>query len=631
MVSTAANTTDPGVRRRSIILKEHNSPAEKHGTDTATVTAWAKEHGDIAQENTPTDSRKEGDAGWIGQRGIWLALGLASILLFAFYKGALEYNPDSIIRHALAKSGSQFSPPGPSWILDQHAHSSRPAMPMFLQWNITSDVRSPDGVTKQVYLVNGQFPGPVVEARPGDVFAVEVTNSLDNEGLSIHFHGLHMNGFNAMDGAIGFTQDPILPGQTFTYRFNISTSQFGTFWYHAHDEVQRADGIFGAFIIHNLDDNNKSSRIPYDEERVLLINDWYHRSAVDAQAWYMRAGSYGMEPIPDSILINGKGNYNCSKAVLARPVKCEAFEYQSLLTEFDASKTYRLRIVNAGMLSGISVSFTGARLTVIEVDGGHKVNPQMAGSVGIIYPGQRIDVTLRWSNSIEKPVMRIVLDDEAYRYVNDALAVTQEFPINVVNDSMASQELERIATDLNLSYLKGQSLQQALQRKADQIIILYVKTLKLSHLSNRPNGFLNRTTWAPQSPPLINLSRSAYNKHQLIPFISLTSPPKTVDIVVNNIDDDSHPFHIHGYDAFVLQSYEGDDRLGSWNPWEEEKPPGDGLDLVTPLMRDTVIVPRRGFVVLRIVADNPGVWMFHCHVLWHQASGMAMGFEMGIE
>ena len=188
-----------------------------------------------------------------------------------------------------------------------------------------------------------------------------------------------------------------------------------------------------------------------------------------------------------------------------------------------------------------------------------------------------------------------------------------------------------MATDLNLLFPKGKSLLMLLQRKADQIIVFYVNTFNLSHLNNRPNRFLNHTTWAPQFPPLIGLPRSAYNKHQFIPFIPLTSPPRTVDIVVNKIDENSHSFHNHGYDGYVLQSYEGDHGPGSWNPWEEENPSGHGLDLVTPLMRDTMIVPRRGFVVLRIVADNPGVWMFHCHVLWHQASGMAMGFEIGTE
>jgi FtsP/CotA-like multicopper oxidase with cupredoxin domain len=45
--------------------------------------------------------------------------------------------------------------------------------------------------------------------------------------------------------------------------------------------------------------------------------------------------------------------------------------------------------------------------------------------------------------------------------------------------------------------------------------------------------------------------------------------------------------------------------------------------------KDTVSVPRRGYVVLRFKAGNEGVWMLHCHLLWHMGSGMAMGIQVG--
>lgn len=44
--------------------------------------------------------------------------------------------------------------------------------------------------------------------------------------------------------------------------------------------------------------------------------------------------------------------------------------------------------------------------------------------------------------------------------------------------------------------------------------------------------------------------------------------------------------------------------------------------------RDTVMVPYRGYAVLRFRAENPGVWVFHCHTLWHMVSGMAMVFDV---
>lgn len=36
-----------------------------------------------------------------------------------------------------------------------------------------------------------------------------------------------------------------------------------------------------------------------------------------------------------------------------------------------------------------------------------------------------------------------------------------------------------------------------------------------------------------------------------------------------------------------------------------------------PMRRDTVTIPGFSHIVIRILADNPGVWAFHCHYLWH--------------
>ena len=52
----------------------------------------------------------------------------------------------------------------------------------------------------------------------------------------------------------------------------------------------------------------------------------------------------------------------------------------------------------------------------------------------------------------------------------------------------------------------------------------------------------------------------------------------------------------------------------------------DSFDLARAMKRDTVVVPMLGHAVIRWVADNPGVWAFHCHMNVHLASGMAMAF-----
>lgn len=87
----------------------------------------------------------------------------------------------------------------------------------------------PDGVeTKKAICVNGQFPGPLIEANYGDMIEVKVTNRLHDEGTSMHWHGFLQTGMNEMDGVPGVTQCPIAPGDTMVYRFRAEL--YGTAW-----------------------------------------------------------------------------------------------------------------------------------------------------------------------------------------------------------------------------------------------------------------------------------------------------------------------------------------------------------------------------------------------------------------
>jgi FtsP/CotA-like multicopper oxidase with cupredoxin domain len=163
-------------------------------------------------------------------------------------------------------------------------------------WTITSGFRSPDGVKKEVYLVNDLFPGPTIECRPGDTLVIQVINALPSEGVSIHWHGLEMRGSNAMDGAVGLTQCPIPSNKTFTYEFRIGDDEAGTFWWHAHSQVQRGDGMYGGLVVHTpATSQNEAVEYGYEQEILLLIGDWYHRRADEVLAWYTSARGFGNE------------------------------------------------------------------------------------------------------------------------------------------------------------------------------------------------------------------------------------------------------------------------------------------------------------------------------------------------
>ena len=97
-----------------------------------------------------------------------------------------------------------------------------------------------------VWHYNSQIPGPLIRAQQGSTLSVNLTNSLD-EPTTIHWHGLRID--NAMDGVPGVTQDPIQPGDSFTY--DLELSEAGTFWYHPHfnNSEQLERGLKGVLIV----------------------------------------------------------------------------------------------------------------------------------------------------------------------------------------------------------------------------------------------------------------------------------------------------------------------------------------------------------------------------------------------
>lgn len=92
---------------------------------------------------------------------------------------------------------------------------------------------------------NGSMPGPTIEATQGDRVRLVVHNHLP-EPTTIHWHGLELP--VEEDGVQGLTQNPIPPGETYVYQFDLH--QAGTFFYHSHMPMQEAFGMVGFFIIH---------------------------------------------------------------------------------------------------------------------------------------------------------------------------------------------------------------------------------------------------------------------------------------------------------------------------------------------------------------------------------------------
>jgi len=80
---------------------------------------------------------------------------------------------------------------------------------------------APDGVNKSVLLINGQFPGPIVETNWGDTFQITVHNEITGpkEGTSFHWHGILQRDTPWFNSVPAIQQCPIAQGQSLIYSF----------------------------------------------------------------------------------------------------------------------------------------------------------------------------------------------------------------------------------------------------------------------------------------------------------------------------------------------------------------------------------------------------------------------------
>ncbi|GAB4430692.1 MAG: hypothetical protein Kow00106_25180 [Anaerolineae bacterium] len=150
-----------------------------------------------------------------------------------------------------------------------------------------------DGVTVVAWTYNGTVPGPMIRVTEGDRVRVILKNELPKP-TTIHWHGVEVP--NAMDGVPGVTQDPVLPGATFTYEFVAKPA--GTFMYHSHFEsdTQVMLGLYAPFLI----DPATPEANPPDVDMVLMLSEWL---VTDGQT-YAAMPMAGMEP--NYFTINGK-------------------------------------------------------------------------------------------------------------------------------------------------------------------------------------------------------------------------------------------------------------------------------------------------------------------------------------
>ncbi|KAG4125385.1 hypothetical protein ERO13_D10G092300v2 [Gossypium hirsutum] len=492
---------------------------------------------------------------------------------------------------------------------------------------------------KPIVKVNGRFPGPTIYAREGDRVIVNVTNHA-KYNMSIHWHGLKQYRNGWADGPAYITQCPIKTGNSYAYDFNV-TGQRGTLWWHAHILWLRAT-VYGAIVI------MPKQGMPYpfpkpNMEQLVVLGEWWHK---DVEEIVKQGNNMGLPPnMSDAHTINGKPGplFPCS-------------EKHTFAMEVESGKTYLLRIINAALNDELFFAIAGHNMTVVEVDAVY-TKPFVTQAI-LIAPGQTTNVLIQANQSpgryfmAARPFMDapIPVDNKTatgifqYKGIpNTVLPTLPQLPAS--ND-----------TDFALSYNKKlKSLNSAnfpanVPLKVDRKLFYTVGfgkdscptcvngTRILASLNNisfvMPKiGLLQAhyfnisgvfTTDFPDKPPkpfnytgaplTANLGTAHGTRLSKIAFNS------TVELVLqdtNLLTVESHPFHLHGYNFFVVGT-----GIGNFDPVKDPAK----YNLVDPVERNTVGVPTGGWTAIRFRADNPGVWFMHCHLELHTGWGLKMAF-----
>ena len=493
-------------------------------------------------------------------------------------------------------------------------------------WEVTSFIDNPDGYSRRVLGINGE-PGYdiSVEGNLGDLIRVKVTNKI-SDPTSIHWHGIMQNGTSHMDGVTGVTQCEILPGNSYIYEFVMA--RVGTHWWHSHFQDQYLDGLRGAFIIRNPEDPNQHL---YSAEIPILLEDWYHDNSV-ALARFFKDSHSTVFPRWSSGLINGRGQYACTIAETEDPVTaCTAKQPSEF--GFSFGKSYRLRIVNASGFSSFNFTIVGHAMSVIEADGVDLVPSALITNI-FINVGQRYSVVV---TADQKPGTYKMYGSMNVNTPSSAVAENQYLDTNLVYANVvydSTPDNGNFPTHPTAYY--DESMEVPLKKGVPQQASRNI-TFSFQFGVNPANHdtyalvSLNGATAISYKPPAVPTLFDVYYNNKsasTLPASSLAvniNNEEIIDLIVVNNDRGEHPFHLHGHYFWVI---------GSGRAASVSKIPTN-FNLDNPPKRDTVTVNSCsstlgpvctgvGYAVLRFVADNPGVWFFHCHIDWHLMMGLAM-------
>lgn len=522
-----------------------------------------------------------------------------------------------------------------------------------------------NGVQRPVVVFNKTLPGPDIIVYEGQIVIIHVTNKMRSEVLGVHWHGLYQRNTPFMDGVPFITQCPILPGQTFTYKFQAYPK--GTFWYYSTTGFQRIDGASGALIVRPRGADSTT-------EHILQVQEWYdniHSNGASLLANLGEGTHHGkhlVSPdgaiyhsifIPTNALINGKGEVN---------------ELPFYTFKGHGNNSFLFRTMATGTVLPFKISIDGHKLKIIEANG-YRVKSINVDSV-ILNPGERIVFTTNrldsrtnnfWirattvdvNNSIKiRAIIRYDENEVAEPKTSPAICSSKK-PCKVFNCPFklfpVKEYMECITAD-KVDSIEPTQLQRVPNTKQFKEYFFNFEFPGTSKAAINGKQFLQPTFSALTQPNSIstpcNISCGGCKCTNSINL----NHNDTVHFVLTNMGTGKgwgHPVHLHGHSFELLKmgfpTYErisgnitteneeirctsrrnyvnGGDYCTSstWSDpsWANGNAPG--LNLVNAPLKDTVVIPRGGYVVIKIRANNPGLWLLHSLGDYQTSYGMSL-------
>lgn len=453
--------------------------------------------------------------------------------------------------------------------------------------NITA---APDGIERVVLAVNGSVPGPTIIADWGDTVVVHVTNSMTNNGSSIHWHGIRQNYTNQMDGVPSVTQCPIAPGATQTYTWRAL--QYGSSWYHSHFSVQAWDGVFGGILI------NGPATANYDVDLGhVFLNDWSHSTA-DVLA--LAAATSG-PPTSENCLINGTNTWTEDDGTVVG----SRFE-----TVFEAGKKYRIRLVNGAADTHFRFTIDNHTLEVIASDF-VPIVPYTAESVSIGM-GQRYDVIVEATESTGNFWLRAIPQESCSDNdnVDNILGIVRYDSTSTDEPTTTSYTLDDSCADEDASNIVPYvaiDVGSTISDTDDELAALSIGTT----IKWTMNSVSFVSEW--DYPTVLAIAEENVTWSDEEHVWALPDANVWVSMIIQTTFAQAHPLHLHGQDFWVLGTGDG--------TYDETT---DTLQTVNAPRRDVVMLPASGWTAIAFITDNPGAWIMHCHIAWHADEGFAL-------